>query len=294
MIQRYMRIIAIVAAVLFLASLSVYSVDQRENALVLQLGKVVAVERTPGLHFKWPVLQTVRYFDTRILTLNPPDPDRFITAEQKTVLIGYDVKWRIINPEQFDVSIGSDETRADNRLQQSLNDGLRVQIGKRTIQEIVTGNRDEMLAALRPQLDQEANRLGIRIVDVRILQVSLPAEVTDAIYHRMQAERKSTASALRSTGAAEAEQIRADADRQREVIIADAWRDAQRVKGEGDASASAIYAAAYSQNPEFYNFYRSLNAYRNSFAGHKDVLILDPHSPFFRYMNSPDGKGGKP
>lgn len=294
MIQRYLSFVALLAVAVFLADLSVYTVDQRENALVLQLGKVVAVDRNPGLYFKLPVLQTVRYFDTRVLTLNPPDPDHFMTAEKKTILVDYALKWRIIDPKQFYIRIGGDETRADNRLQQSLNDGLRTQIGKRSIQDIVSGPRNDILAALHPQLDQDAARLGIQVIDVRIMQIGLPPEINDAIYRRMSAERKSMASALRSTGAAEAEQIRANADRQREVIIADAWRDAQRVKGEGDASASAIYAAAYSQNPEFYNFYRSLNAYRSSFANHKDVLILDPHSPFFRYMNSPDGKAVKP
>lgn len=287
--NRIASLITLIAGVLILASLSLYSVDQRQNALVFQLGQIVATNRAPGLYFKMPLVQNVRYFDTRILTLDPNDPDRFITSEKKNVLIDYFAKWRIVDVRQYYVSVGGDETRARTRLQQTINDALRAEIGRRTIHDVVSGEREDIMRTLRARADQDARKIGVEVIDVRIKHVDLPQEVSDSVFRRMEAERKRVANELRSTGSAEAEQIRADADRQREVIIADAWRDAQRVKGEGDASASAIYASAFSQNPEFYAFYRSLNAYRQSFHSKQDVLVLDPHSAFFKYMNSPGG-----
>ncbi len=287
--NRIASLITLIAGVLILASLSLYSVDQRQNALVFQLGQIVATQRAPGLYFKMPLVQNVRYFDTRILTLDPNDPDRFITSEKKNVLIDYFAKWRIVDVRQYYVSVGGDETRARTRLQQTINDALRAEIGQRTIHDVVSGERENIMRTLRARADQDARKIGVEVIDVRIKHVDLPQEVSDSVYRRMEAERKRVANELRSTGSAEAEQIRADADRQREVIIADAWRDAQRVKGEGDASASAIYASAFSQNPEFYSFYRSLNAYRQSFHSKQDMLVLDPHSAFFKYMNSPGG-----
>ena len=290
--NRAAPLIALLAAALILVSMSLYSVDQRQNALVFQLGQIVAIDRSPGLYFKIPLVQNIRYFDTRILTFDPNDPDRFITSEKKNVLIDYFVKWRIVDVRRYYVSVGGDETRAKTRLQQTVNDALRAEVGRRTVHDVVSGGREDIVTTLRQKADQDARQIGVQVVDVRIKQVNLPQEVSDSVYRRMEAERKRVANELRSTGAAEAEQIRADADRQREIIIADAWRDAQRVKGEGDASASGIYAAAFSQNPEFYTFYRSLEAYRKSFGSKQDVLVLDPHSPFFRYMNSP--KAAKP
>ncbi|MFA5170147.1 MAG: protease modulator HflC [Sulfuriferula sp.] len=272
---------------LIVASMTIYTVDQRQNAMVFQLGEVVAVDKNPGLYFKLPILQNVRYFDTRILTLDPADPDRFITSEKKNVLVDYFAKWRIIDVKQYYVSVGGDETRAQTRLQQTINDSLRAEFGKRTVHEVVSGERDEIMASLRLKADQDARKIGVQVMDVRIKHVDLPQEVSDSVYRRMEAERKRVANELRSTGSAEAEKIRADADRQREIIIAEAYRDAQRVKGEGDAKASTIYAAAYSQNPEFYAFYRSMDAYRQSFKNKNDVLVLEPNSAFFKYMKSP-------
>ncbi len=292
--NKYTTLAVLIATVAILTSLSAYTVDQRQNAIVFQLGQIVDVKQQSGLYFKVPLLQNIRYFDTRILTLDPADPDRYITAEKKNVLVDYFVKWRIADVKQYYVSVAGDETRADTRLQQTINDGLRAEIGKRSVHDVVSGERNDILQILRSRIDPDARKIGVQVIDVRIKQVALPSEVSDSVYKRMEAERKRVANELRSTGSAEAEKIKADADRQREVIVAEAWRDAQQVKGEGDAAASAIYAAAFSQNPEFYNFYRSLNAYQRSFTGRKDVLILDPHAPFFRYMNSPDGKGGKP
>lgn len=272
---------------LIVASMTIYTVDQRQNAMVFQLGEVVAVDKNPGLYFKLPILQNVRYFDTRILTLDPADPDRFITSEKKNVLVDYFAKWRIIDVKQYYVSVGGDETRAQTRLQQTINDSLRAEFGKRTVHEVVSGERDEIMASLRLKADQDARKIGVQVMDVRIKHVDLPQEVSDSVYRRMEAERKRVANELRSTGSAEAEKIRADADRQREIVIAEAYRDAQRVKGEGDAKASTIYAAAYSQNPEFYAFYRSMDAYRQSFKNKNDVLVLEPNSAFFKYMKSP-------
>ena len=280
-------IVIIILGLLLLASMTLFTVDQRQNAMVFQLGQVVAIHKKPGLYFKFPLIQSVRYFDTRIMTLNPVDPDRFITAEKQNVLVDYFAKWRIVDAKRYFVSVGGDETRAQTRLQQTINDGLRAELGKRNIHDVVTGERDDILAKLRSKADDDARKIGIEVVDVRIKHIDLPPEVSASVYKRMEADRKRVASELRSTGAAQGEQIRADADRQRQIIIANAYRDAQQVKGEGDAQASTIYASAYSQNPEFYAFYRSLAAYRESFNHKTDVLVLEPDTDFFKYMKSP-------
>ncbi len=281
-------IIVAVLALLILASLSMYTVDQRQNAMVFQLGKIVAIHKKPGLYFKLPLIQNVRYFDTRLLTLDPAEPDRFITSEKKNLLVDYFAKWRIIDTQQYYVSVGGDEVRAQTRLRQTINDGLRAELGKSTVHDVVSGERDQIMATLRQKADQDARKIGVQVLDVRLKHVNLPQEVSESVYRRMEAERKRVANELRSTGAAEAEKIRADADRQRQVIIANAYRDAQTVKGEGDAKASAIYAAAYSKNPEFYAFYRSMDAYRHSFKSKSDVMVLEPNSAFFKYMKSPN------
>ncbi|MCS6786659.1 MAG: protease modulator HflC [Thiobacillaceae bacterium] len=276
---------------LILASLSLYTVDQRQAALVFQLGEIVAVRKEPGLYVKVPLLQTVRYFDTRILTLDASTPERFITSEKKNVLVDYFVKWRIVDVQKFYVSFKGDEGRAMNRLAQTINDGMRAEFGKRTVHDVVSGERDEVMEVLRKNADVDARRFGVQVTDVRIKRVDLPTEVSEAVYRRMEAERKRVANELRATGAAEAEKIRADADRQREVIIAEAYREAQRIKGEGDARAAAIYAEAFGRNPEFYAFWRSMESYRTSFRNKNDVLVLQPNSEFFRYLRSPRGSG---
>ncbi|MCP5277344.1 MAG: protease modulator HflC [Thiobacillus sp.] len=283
-------IVALVAALLLL-SLSIYTVDQRQAAMVFQLGEVVQVHKSPGLYFKLPFVQNVRYFDTRILTLDAAEPERFITSEKKNVLVDYYIKWRVFDVEKYYVSFAGDEVRAENRLFQTVNDGMRAEFGQRTVHDVVSGERDNVMDLLRGKADQDARRFGVQVMDVRIKRVDLPAEVSESVYRRMDAERKRVANELRSTGSAEAEKIRADADRQREIIIAEAYRDAQRIKGEGDGRASAIYGAAYGMNPEFYAFYRSMDSYRQSFAGKNDVMVLQPNSEFFRYMKSP--RGGK-
>jgi len=279
--------------VLVVLSASMFTVDQRQNALVFQLGEVVSVKTKPGLYFKLPLVQNVRFFDTRIQTLDSVDPERFITSEKKNVLVDSFIKWRVIDAKQFYVSVGGDETRAQIRLSQAVNDGLRAEFGKRTINDVVSGQREEVMNLIRTKADQDARKIGVQVVDVRIKRVDLPETVSENVYRRMEAERKQVANQLRSTGAAEAEKIKADADKQKEVIIAEAYRDAQRVKGEGDAKASTIYAAAYGRNPEFYAFYRSMQAYRESFKSKSDVMVLDPSADFFKYMKNPRAAGGK-
>ncbi|MEQ1662665.1 MAG: protease modulator HflC [Thiobacillus sp.] len=278
---------------LVILSASMFTVDQRENAVVFQLGEVVSVKKSPGLYFKLPLVQNVRTFDTRILTLDAADPERFITSEKKNVLVDSFIKWRVIDARQYYVSVGGDETRAQIRLNQTVNDGLRAEFGKRTINEVVSGRRDEIMNVIRAKADQDARKIGVQVVDVRIKRVDLPETVSENVYRRMEAERKQVANELRSTGAAEAEKIKADADKQKDVIVAEAYRDAQRVKGEGDAKASAVYAGAYGRNPEFYAFYRSMQAYRESFKSKSDVMVLDPSADFFKYMKNPRAAGGK-
>ena len=277
---------------LVILSASMFTVDQRQNAMVFQLGEVVSVKKTPGLYFKVPLIQNVRFFDTRILTMDAADPERFITSEKKNVLVDSFIKWRVVDVTQYYVSVGGDETRAQIRLNQTVNDGLRAEFGKRTIHEVVSGQREDIMNLIRTKADSDARKIGVQVVDVRIKRVDLPETVSVDVFRRMEAERKRVANELRSTGAAEAEKIKADADKQKEVIVAQAYRDAQRMKGEGDAKAAAEYAAAYGKNPEFYAFYRSMQAYRESFKNKSDVMVLDPSSDFFKYMKNPKA-GGK-
>jgi len=279
-------ILSALIAVFVLVSLTAYTVDQRQSAIIFQLGEIVDVKTEPGLYFKIPFLQNIRYFDSRVLTLDSNEPERFITSEKKNVLVDSFVKWRIIDVKKYYVSVGGDEARARTRLFQTVNDSLRAEFGKRTVHDVVSGQRDQIMEILRQKADQDARKIGVQVLDVRLKRVDLPQEVSESVYQRMEAERKRVANELRSTGAGEAEKIRADAERQREVIIAEAYRDAQRTKGEGDAKATAIYADAYSQNPEFYAFYRSMEAYRQTFKNKSDVMVLDPSSEFFKYLKS--------
>jgi modulator of FtsH protease HflC len=265
---------------------SAYTVDQREYALVFRLGEIVAVKKSPGLYFKMPMVENIRYYDKRILTLNWEEPDRFITSEKKNVLVDSFIKWRIIDPAKYYVSVRGEEVQAERRISQMVNDGLRAEFGKRTIHDVVSGERAEIMRILRERADKESRQMGIQILDVRLRRVDLTKEVSESVYQRMEAERKSVANELRSQGAAAAEKIRADADKQREVIIAEAFRDAQKVKGEGDAKAAEVYAQAYGKNPEFYAFYRSQEAYKNSFKSKSDVMVIDQSSDFFKYMRN--------
>ena len=282
--SKFNLLAAIAVTVLIVLAMSIFSVDQRQYALVFQLGEVKRVITEPGLNFKIPMIQNVRFFDNRILTLDNNEPERFITSEKKNVLVDSFIKWRIVDPKLYYISVGGDEARAKTRLNQTVNAGLREEFGKRTVHDVISGERDQIMEDMRVKADADSRKIGVQIVDVRLKRVELPNEVSDAVYRRMEAERKRVANELRSEGAAEAEKIRADADRQREVIIADAYRDAQKIKGEGDAQATAIYGQAFNQNPDFYAFYRSLEAYRGSFRNKNDVLVVEPNSEFFKYM----------
>jgi membrane protease subunit HflC len=271
--------------------MSVFTVDQRQNVIVARLGEIVSVKDKPGIYLKLPLVDRVRVFDTRILTIDTDDPDLFLTSEKKNVLVDSFVKWRIIDVKQYYVSVQGDEERARIRLTQTVNDSLRAEFGKRTIHDVVSGERDDIMNVMREKVDSDARKIGVQVLDVRLKRVDLPQEVSESVYGRMQAERTRVAKQLRSLGSEESEKIRATADRQREVIIAEAYRDAQRIKGEGDAKASAIYAKAFQGDPEFFAFYRSLDAYRASFRNKSDVLILDPSSQFFKYMKGAGGGG---
>jgi membrane protease subunit HflC len=290
--NRLAPMLALVFALAVLTGMSVFTVDQRERAIVFQLGEIMEVITEPGLHFKWPLIQNVRMFDGRILTLDTPDTERFITSEKKNLLVDSFVKWRIEDVKQYYVSVSGDESQAHNRLAQWVNSALREEFGKRTVHDVVSGERDKMMEAVREKVIEDAKALGVLIVDVRLKRVELPQEVSESVFRRMDAERKAVASELRSQGSSDAEKIRAEADREREVIVAEAYKQAQRVKGEGDRKASAIYAQAFNENPEFYAFYRSMEAYRAGFSKRSDVMVMDPNSEFFRYFKNP-GKGGR-
>ena len=281
-------IVSLVAAgLLLLLSLSVFVVDQRKVAIVFQLSEIVRVETTPGLKWKLPLIQNVRYFDSRILTLESPDPAPVFTKEKKNLLVDVFVKWRIVDVKQYYISMGGDEVRLRTRLMPIVNASLSEEFSKRSIHEAISVERDKIMQMLREKADADARLVGVQVLDVRLKHVDFPASVSQSVYSRMEAERKRVANELRATGAAEGEKIKADADKQREVILAVAYRDAQKTKGEGDAKASATYAAAFGRNAEFYSFYRSLEAYKQSFKNKSDVMVLDPSSAFFKYLKSP-------
>ncbi|CAH1903675.1 Protein HflC [Candidatus Nitrotoga sp. HW29] len=288
----FVNILMGAAALLILLSLSMFVVDQRQAVIVLQLGEMVGVKTAPGLYFKIPLIQNVRYFDSRILTFDSVEPERFITAEKKNVMVDSFVKWRIADVKQYYVSVGGDEIRAKTRLMQTVNSSMREEFGKRTINEVVSGERDKIMDTLRQKADLDARKIGVQVLDVRLKRVDFPTEISESVYRRMDAERKRVANELRATGNAESEKIRADADRQREVTLADAYRDAQKIKGDGDAKSSAIYAAAFGRNAEFYAFYRSMDAYKQSFKNKSDVMVMDPSSAFFKYLKG-SSKPGK-
>ena len=234
--QRHLSFISsFIFGVLALFAMTVFTVDQRQFAIIFQLGEIKEVVSEPGLAFKWPLVQNVRIFDKRILTLDSPEPERFLTAEKKPVLVDSFVKWRIHDVKLYYISVGGDETLAKTRLSQTVNSGLREEFGRRTVHDVVSGARDDIMVSVKKKADADMRAIGVEIVDVRLKRVDLPPEVSESVYRRMETERKRVANELRSEGAAEAEKIKANADRQREVILAEAYRDAQKIKGEGDA-----------------------------------------------------------
>lgn len=285
--------VILVAAVAVLATLalSAYTVDQRQAAIKFRFGEVVALQTDPGLYFKLPLVENLRFYDTRIQTLDSKDAERIQTKEKNNVLVDSFVKYRIVDVKQYFVSTRGDQNTAEIRLSQGINDDLRAQFGQRTLADVISGERDKIMELLRVKADEDARKIGIEVLDVRLKRVDLVPEISSDVYRRMDSERKRVANELRSTGSGEAEKIRADADRQREVILAEAYRDAQRIKGEGDAKASTIYAQAFSRNAEFYSFYRSMEAYRQSFKNKGDVMILEPSSDFFKYLKNPNRSG---
>ena len=291
------RLVSAIFALLVLAMLGssmLFVVDQRQFAIVFALGEVKEVIKEPGLHFKLPPpFQNIAYYEKRIMTIDTPDSDRFITSEKKNLVVDSFVKWRINDPKLYYVSVQGRETDAVYRIQQSLKDALNNEIGKRTVNEMVSGVRDQVMQDISSKVNNDASKIGVEIVDVRLKRVEFSDEIKESVFKRMESERKRVANELRSTGYADSEKIRADADRQREVILAEAYKDAQRIKGDGDAKASALYAAAFGQNPEFYSFYRSLEAYRNSFRSRSDMLVIDPNSEFFRYLKGSGGANSK-
>ena len=282
--------LVVIASAILALSMSVYTVDQRKAAIKFQLGEVISLQTQPGLYFMWPLLQNVRLFDTRIQTYDTKDAERFLTSENKNVLVDSFVKWRVIDVRQYYVSVRGDSNAAEARISQTVNDALRAEFAKRTVHDVVSGERDKIMETVADKVDKDVKNIGVEVVDVRLKRVDLVPEISSDVYRRMESERKRVANELRSTGSAEGEKIKADADRQKQVIVAEAYRDAQRIKGEGDAQAARIYAEAYGRNAEFYSFYRSLEAYRAALRNKSDVMVLEPNSEFFKYLKNP-GRG---
>jgi len=283
-----MRIATAVIAVLIVlfASTCVFVVNEGQSGILLQFGRITEAGLKPGLHFKLPApLQQVQRFDRRILTLDSA-PERYQTSERKDVSVDFFVKWRIADPSTYYTSVGGDETRAQQRLAPTVKNGLRTAINSRTLQEVVSSARTDLTQALVQAANKDAENLGIQIVDVRIKRIDLPEEslVLRSVYERMRSERKQVADALRAEGNEAALRIKSNADRQAQVLKAEAYRDAAKTRGEGDAKAAEIYAAVYGRDPEFYAFYRSLEAYRDSLTTQNGVLVLDPKSEFLHYM----------
>lgn len=273
-----------VAAVLFVASSSVYTVNQWETGVVLRLGEIVKADVEPGLHFKTPFINNVRKFDSRLQTLDAA-PERYLTSEKKNLEVDSFVKWRIQDVEKFYTTMNGDNRLAGMRLAQIVKDGLRAEFGNRTVKEVISGERVEIAQKIQKTTAAAATSFGIEIEDVRIKRIDLAQDISSSVYRRMEAERNRVAKDLRSKGAESAEKIRADADRQRVVILAEAYSEAEILRGKGDATAADIYAKAYNKDAEFYSFYHSINAYKNSFNDKSDIMLVDPNSDFFQYFN---------
>jgi len=272
------------------ANSTLYVVSEFERGVKLQFGKLVEADIQPGLHVKIPFVDNVRIFDARILTVDA-QPASFFTVEKKRLIVDSYAKWRIANVETYYKATGGVESVAQNRLANRVNNGLRNQFGTRTLREVVSGERDLLMKNITDELNASVlNSLGIEVVDVRVKRIDLPQEVSSQVFRRMTAERDKEARELRSTGKERAEKIRASADRERTIEVANAYRDAEELRGEGDAKAAAVYAAAYQQDPEFYAFMRSLNAYKAAFANKGDIMLVEPDSDFFKYLNQQRGQ----
>lgn len=287
---RFSGSIIVVALLLILASNSLYVVKETERAVKLRFGELIGEDIPPGLHLKAPLMHQIRKFDARILTLDTPT-ESFFTVERKRLLVDSYVKWRIADVGAYYRATGGDENVAQNRLSTRVNGGLRNQFGTRTLHEVVSGKRDELMQEILSDLNSTVEgTLGIEVIDVRVKRIDLPEEVSDQVYRRMTAEREKEARELRARGLEQAEKIRADADRQKVVIEANAYKEAEQLRGQGDARATAVYAAAYEKDPEFFSFTRSLAAYQKAFSNKGDILLVDPDNDFFRYLDNQSGK----
>ena len=275
-------VVAIIVVVL--AYETVYFVDEREKAIIFQFGRIVQSHDQPGLHFKKPFINSVQFFDARIQTMDA-DPELYLTGEKKNLVVDSFAKWRIRDVAKYYVTVSGLQSNARARLAQRVNDSLRQEFGKRQVQEVISGDRAEIMELVRRAVDSEASEFGVEVVDVRLKRVDLDPDISERVYSRMEAERARVAKELRAQGAEAAERIRADADRQREITIANAYREAEKLRGEGDATATLTYANAFGRDIEFFGYYRSLNAYRTTFQSKNDVLILEPNSKFFQYFS---------
>jgi len=295
MMNRIFPIIAGLFIFIGLLSSTIFVVDQRQYAAVFAFGELKRVVEEPGLQFKLPPpFQSVQFFERRILTIDTPDAERFITAEKKYLLVDSYVKWRIVEPRKFFISFRGDERMAQDRLNQLVKSALNEEFTKRTVRELISEQREQVMQNIRKKVAEEAADIGIEIVDVRLKRIDLLAEISESVFRRMEAERKRVANELRSTGSAESEKIRADAERQRDVILSRAYRDAQKIKGQGDARATALYGEAFNRDPQFAQFYRSLEAYRSSFKSKQDLMVMDPSSEFLKFMKSSRPQSSNP
>lgn len=276
--------VIVLALILLIANNSLYVISETERGVKLEFGRVVDADIPPGLHWKWPIVNVIRKFDGRILTVDTP-PERFLTLEKKAVIVDSYAKWRIKNVDKFYTAANGEERRAAVLLSQRINEGLRNQFGGRTMHEVVSGERDLLMTDLTKSLNQVVeDELGVELIDIRVKRIDLPEEVSGSVYQRMVTEREREARDHRSRGKELAEGIRAAADREKVVIESEAFRDAEKIRGSGEAQAAATYAKAYNKNPEFYAFWRSLKAYEASFADGKDLMVLAPDNDFFKYM----------
>ncbi len=275
--------VVVLVIIVAVGSSTVYYVDEREKAIVFQFGEIVRSKDTPGLHFKAPLINNVRYFDSRVQTMDS-DPELYLTREKKNLVVDSFVKWRITNASDYYTRLGGLASNARNRLAQRVNDALRREFGNRSVQQVISGDRVEIMDVVRQTTNEEIASLGIEVLDVRLKRVDLDPAISERVYQRMEAERSRVAKDLRARGAEAAERITADADRQRAIILAQAQQKAQEVKGQGDAEATMIYAEAFNRDQEFYRLYRSLNAYRNTFSSPDNLLVIEPDSEFFRYF----------
>ena len=265
---------------------SAFYIDERERAIVFKFGEIVDADLKPGLHFRIPFINSVKFFDSRVQTMDA-DPELYLTGEKKNLVVDSFVKWRIRDVHQYYTRLQGSQANARSRLSQRVNDSLRQEFGQRTVQEVISGDRQKIMDVVRQSMDTDAASLGIEIIDVRLKRVDLDPSISEGVYNRMNAERERVAKELRAQGEEEAEKIRANADRERQIMLANAERDGQRLRGEGDAVATDIYAKSFGRDREFYQLYRSLNAYKETFDGKDNLLILDPSSDFFRYFKEP-------